>query len=134
MHVLLECAGPRKQPHTIQNVQDPIHYLLNIYRQENVTDSQGGRWSTHANSEMTQMRESAETSQHLLYKAPFSPTLQSVVQRAATQRNDLRAKRKKIVLSLLLCAITETFTAYIRDLRQNTMKKGKASFSPVPYS
>ena len=66
--------------------------------------------------------------------SPFSPTLQSVVQRAATQRNDLRAKRKKIVLSLLLCAITETFTAYIRDLRQNTMKKGKASFSPVPYS
>ena len=81
--------------------------------------------------------------QYLFFPVPsssFSPTLQSVIQTAATcvslpQRNDLRAKRKKkIVLSLLLCAITETFTAYIRDLRQNTMKKGKASFSPVPYS
>ena len=55
-------AGPRKQPHAVQNVQDPIHYLLNIYRQENVIDSQGGRRSTHTNSETTQMRESAETS------------------------------------------------------------------------
>ena len=43
-------------------------------------------------------------------------------------------EKKKIVLSLFLCSITETFTVYIRDLRPNTMKTGKASFSHVPYS